>query len=347
MEKNNIYDKVKTAMLCVQRLPWEQGVCAQALFEADETSTYIAMAYEAVSRQIEDGRLAMVGEPIAVTDPASNGEVVWRAYEHTGDEVFKTAAEKMLKYLMKDAPRTNTGLICHNTVSFEEGFSPKQIWVDSIYMLVPFLALMGELTEAQKQIDGYFEALSDLKTNRLGTGLLYHIYDAENEKYVRPKLWATGNAWALLGLARLITITDPAQSTSPDAAANAVVRMKYVQKSKKLLDAMLEKQCESGFFHDTLDDDTSFEDATSAMMVATFIYRGILEGWLEPEYLVKADKVYKAVQNKVDKFGIIRDVCGSPHFKTLGTSAEAQAAYIMMHTWSGSCNAGGEEVEEI
>jgi rhamnogalacturonyl hydrolase YesR len=194
-------------------------------------------------------------------------------------------------------------------------------------MLPPFLAIMGEFGEAQKQLDGYLDCLNDLAVNRLGTGLLYHIYDAEKNKYVRQKLWATGNGWALLGISRFISHINKSHTMSP------VVLLKYIQKSKKLLDAMLEHQCESGLFHDILDDNSSFEDGTAAMMVATFIYRGIAEDWLEHKYNDNADKVYTTMQSKIDEFGIIRGVCGAPHFKTPGTSAEAQAAYIMMQVW--------------
>ena len=41
---------VKNAMLAVQRYPWEQGVCAQALWEFGDKTTAIAMAHDAVLR---------------------------------------------------------------------------------------------------------------------------------------------------------------------------------------------------------------------------------------------------------------------------------------------------------
>ena len=190
---------VKNVMLAVQRYPWEQGVCAQAVWELGDVATAVAMAHDAVLRQKEDGRLAVINDNIAVTDPAANGEVVLRAYEITGDKFYKVAAERMLNYLMQRAPRTDKGIICHNEISFYEGFSAEQIWVDSVYMAPPFLAVMGELDEAVKQIEGCFDYLQDEET-----GLLFHIYDPGTERFVRKKLWATGNGWTLLGIARVI-----------------------------------------------------------------------------------------------------------------------------------------------
>jgi rhamnogalacturonyl hydrolase YesR len=305
------YNRVKTAMLAVQRYPWEQGVCAQALFEAGDL-TYIAMAHDAVLRQSSDGRLAVTdSHNVAVTDPAAAGEAVWQAYLHTKDVLYKAAAVKMLDYLMNSAPRTKSGLICHNEVSFHEGYSSEQIWADSCYMLPPFLMVMGEAAEAEKQMDGYLDALSDPKT-----GLLFHIFDAGTGRFISRRLWATGNGWALMGLSRL-------------------GGEKYLQKGRELLDAMLKFQRDDGLFHDTLDDIESFTDGTSAMMCAAFIYRGINGGWLDREYFERAERVYATMQGKIDDYGIIRGVCGCPHFDKVGTSAEAQASYIIMHASRG------------
>lgn len=311
---------VKNAMLAVQRYPWEQGVCAQALWELGDETTAIAMAHDAVLRQQTDGRLAVINDNIAVTDPAANGEVVWRAYERTGNDMYRTAAEKMLAYLMHQASRTENGCICHNEISFYEGYSADQIWVDSVYMAPPFLAVMGELDEAVAQIEGYLAYLKDDKT-----GLLYHIYDPRTKQFVRQKLWATGNGWALLGIARVLEV-----ALKQGAKAHADKLIGY---GKALLDAMLKYQLTDGRFYDILDDEDSFAEGTAAMMTAAFIYRGVASGWLSGTYLKHADQVRETMDEYVDEFGLIREVCGCPHFQTPGTSAESMAAYLMMWAW--------------
>lgn len=311
---------VKNAMLAVQRYPWEQGVCAQALWEMGDETTAIAMAHDAVLRQTEDGRLAVINANIAVTDPAANGEVVWRAYCKTGKELYREAAEKMLHYMMHKAPRTDKNILCHNEVSFHEGFSADQLWVDSVYMAPPFLAVMGELSEAVMQIEGYLSYLKDETT-----GLLYHIYDAGTGSFVRKKLWATGNGWALLGIARVAeTAIEQEETEYAD---------RLIGYGKALLDAMLPYQLPDGRFHDILDEEDSFTEGTAAMMMATFIYRGLAGGWLPESYRTYADKVYNTMDAYVDEFGLIREVCGCPHFLTPGTSAESMAAYLMMQGW--------------
>ena len=88
-------EKVKSAMLSMQRYAWEQGVASQSLLELGETELVILMAKDAVLRQQEDGRLAVVGCFQGVTDPAANGEAVLFAAKVTGDPVLKKGAEKM------------------------------------------------------------------------------------------------------------------------------------------------------------------------------------------------------------------------------------------------------------
>jgi unsaturated rhamnogalacturonyl hydrolase len=131
-----IVEKVKLAMLAMQREAWEQGVAMQALLEWGERDMVVRMAHGAVLRAYEDGRLGMVSENHGVTDPAANGEGVLFAAKMTGDPVFKDAADRMLGYLLKTVPRRKDGTLYHID-------DKPQVWIDSMYMAPPFLAVAG------------------------------------------------------------------------------------------------------------------------------------------------------------------------------------------------------------
>jgi rhamnogalacturonyl hydrolase YesR len=312
-------EKVIRAMLAMQRYPWEQGVCAQALYEAGRDELWIPMAYDAVKRMDRYGRLAMAGGGDAVSDPASNGEVCLRAYERTGDRFFLEGAERMLEYLLKQAPHTADGIICHNDVSFHEGYTKYQLWIDGLYMVPPFLAIMGELDEALKQIRGYKRHLYDRETS-----LFFHIKDTGSDRYVRKVHWATGNGWALMGLARVIE--------EADKKGRRDIYDELVPFFRELLDGMLKYQKDDGRFNDILDSE-SFVDGTSAMMMAAAVYRGAKSGYIVKDYCQRADAAFKTVSDNIDEYGLLRQVCGCPDFISDGTSAEAQAAYIMAASW--------------
>ena len=316
-------EKARQAMKCMlamQRHSWEQGVCAQALFEAGREDLWIPMAYDAIKRQSTDGRLAMPGSNAAVSDPAANGEVCLRAFEVTDNPFYLMGAQRMLNYLETAAPRTREGIICHNTVSFEEGFSPYQLWIDGLYMVPPFLAVMGKVSEAAEQIKGYIRHLFDRDT-----GLFFHIIDTADGQFVRQKHWATGNGWALMGLARVIEAAE--QNGFP------AIRDELSDFLTRLLHSMLKYQLADGRFHDILDDPESFVDGTSAMMLAATVFRGILKGYVSSSFRDAAETAFLTVSEKVDEYGLVHEVCGCPDFICQGTSAEAQASFIMADAW--------------
>ncbi len=313
-------EKAALCMLAMQRYSWEQGVCAQALYEAGRDDLWVPMAHDAVMRQGKDGRLASIGNEAAVSDPASCGEVCLRAWERTGNSFYLNGAQRMLDYLENTAPRSSSGIICHNNISFHEGYSAFQLWIDGLYMVPPFLAVMGRVQEAAEQIRGYIRSLFDEEA-----GLFFHIVDTADGRYIRRKHWATGNGWALMGLARVIE--------SAEMQGEVSIRDEFAPFLNRLLESLLRFQCSDGRFHDLVDEPDSFIDGTSSLMMAATVFRGILHGYVSESFLDDARSAYKTAAGKADEAGLIHEVCGCPHFLTSGTSAEAQAAFVMADAW--------------
>ncbi len=304
-----VVDKAAKAMLAMQRRAWEQGVAAQALHEWGCPERVLLLARDAVVNQSPDGRLGLNGQHRPVADPASNGEPALRAARFSGDASLEQAAMEMLDFLLTRAPRTKGGAIYHN---LEEN----RIWVDSIYMLPPFLAVAGHPEEAIRQITEYRTILRDPNT-----GLYHHIWDEDRQDWGREAFWGVGNGWAAAGMARVI-------AALPDSMAEERERLEGFV--RELLDACLEYQRTDGLFHDVLDDPDSFVETNTAQMLAYTIYRGVAAGWLDKAYLVPANRMRLAAHQKVDALGLVHDVCGAPNFDRPGTAAEGQAFFILM-----------------
>jgi rhamnogalacturonyl hydrolase YesR len=298
-----------TAMLAMQRRAWEQGTAAQALLELGETDLVVLLAKDALVNQAKDGRLGLNGDSGPVTDPASNGEPVLFAYKVTGDLAFKTAADRMLEFLLEKAPRTRKGLIYHNHIE-------NRIWVDSFYMAPPFLALAGHPDEAVKQVEGYRETLRHPEK-----GAYYHIWDEDRQRFERKLLWGVGNGWAAAGMTRVIRALPDGKRSDRDRIAGYV---------RELLDACLAFQRKDGLFHDVLDDSGTFVETNAAQMLAYSIYRGVKGGWLAPSYAGHAERMRAAVHAKVDRYGLVQGVCGAPSFDRSGTATEGQAFFLLM-----------------
>jgi len=280
--------RVLDALLAMQRQSWEQGVAAQAALDLGRDELAYLMASSAVARQTPDGRL---GGP---DDNAVNGAACGEAVVRAG---FPDAARRQLGFLLHDAPRTPDGTICHVLGS-------SQVWADTVYMVVPFLALSGELDEAVRQVHGH-------RRHLCRDGLYSAIEPG------RPARWGGGNGWVVAGIARAVRLAPSLLST--DLPSHA----------REVLDACLALRRDDGLFHDVLDDHTSFRETNAAQMFAYAALTGATDGWLPDTYAAVGRDLLAAATREVDEHGLVRNACGAPTFDRPGTSAEAQAFHLL------------------
>ena len=299
--------KVARALLTMQRLPWEHGVAAQAFFEIGDTETGILMAIEAVHRQLPDGRMA--GEDPSVSiDSGPNGEAVLQAWKTAGDIELRDGAEKLLDWFLNKAPRTEEGIIFH--------FVDKpQVMVDGIYHIAPFLAAMGHYDESVKQIMGY---------HRLTFNRDHHLYsqlwDHGRQQFARADFWGGGNGWMAAALAKTLRYLPADMADTGEKLSRLL---------KEVLDGCRIYLRDDGLLHDVLDDPSTFTECTAGLMLSYAIYLGVGSGWLNSSNLAFADRMLQAARSKIDANGIIQETCGAPHFTHPGTSAEAQAFFLL------------------
>jgi unsaturated rhamnogalacturonyl hydrolase len=306
---DSLVDKVKLAMLTMQRHAWEQGVAMQALLEWGERDLVIMMSREAVLRIWPDGRLGQVWDNHGVTDPAANGEgVLWAARE-TNDPAMKSGADRMIDYLLHKAPRTGDGTLYHID-------NKRQVWIDSMYMAPPFLAAAGAHAEALKQVDGFRKLLWNE-----GRKLFSHIWDDDRDGFERQDFWGVGNGWAAAGMSRVLKALPGTMKAE---------RRKLADHVREVLDGCLRHRRSDGLFHDVVDKPGTFVETNLSQMLAYTIYRGVAGGWLPRSYLEPAGIMRAAARAKVDDLGYVRDVCGSPTFEAPGTATEGQAFFILM-----------------
>jgi unsaturated rhamnogalacturonyl hydrolase len=289
-------DRVWTALLAMQRQSWEQGVTAQAALDTGRTDLAALLAEAAVTRQSADGRLADVDQETGAVNGAACGEAVLRAG-------FTDAARRQLDWLVRTAPRAADGTLYHM-------LDGREMWADTVYMVVPFLALSGETDLALRQIEGHRRRLCD-------DGLYAAIWSEETGSLRRADRWGGGNGWVVAGIARALRLA-PALPREPLAAH-----------AREVLDACLALRRPDGLFHDVLDDPGTFVETNAAQMFAYAALTGAADGWLPASYADVGRDLLAAATAKVDEYGVVRGACGSPTFDRSGTSAEAQAFHLL------------------
>lgn len=293
-------EQVLAALLGMQRQSWEQGVLGHALLDLGRTALLPVLARDAVARQTADGKLAEI-EDGGIVNSAANLDVL--------EQVPGTdpgPAGRQRRWLLEDAPRAADGTLFHLTGS-------RQVWVDTVYMVLPALVRSGAVDAAARQFAGHRRRLFDA-----GPGLWAHQWDEDAGAPVRTAHWGGGNGWVVAGLARALR-------GRPEPAFARVA----AEHARSLVDAMLAHRAPSGLFHDVLDDPATFEEVTAGEMLAYGILTGVADGWLPGSYAAAGRSLVDTARAHVDGDGLLTPACGAPRFDRPGISAEAQAFFLL------------------
>lgn len=296
----------------MQRLAWEQGVASQAALDSGRTADALAIARDAVALADADGRLAARGDDGWVNGGALGEAVALLAAE--GDGEAAAALDRQRWWFLRWSPRDDEGVVWHLS-------GREEVWADSVYMVVPFLVLTGDVAPADMQYRMHREHLWDEST-----GLYRHKVNTVTEERVRDQPWAGGNGWVTAGIARALHLGGEALPEE--------MRGRWERDTRALLDAVSAHETPDGRFHDVLDDHTTFKDGTAGLMFAYAAFTGVVDGWLDGSFAPRAQRWMDAALERVDAHGVVRGVCGAPHFDREGTSAEAQAFAVMALTAS-------------
>jgi unsaturated rhamnogalacturonyl hydrolase len=303
-------ERVLTALLGMQRQSWEQGVAGHALLDLGRHDLLRVMARDAIVRQAPTGTLADIHDD-SVVNGAANGEAVAWLADTTGDAGHAAALGRQLTWLERDAPRAADGTLFHLMRN-------RRVWVDTVYMVVPLLVLAGHVEAAATQMAGHRQRLFDPSAR-----LYAHQWDEDSASLVRGQFWGTGNGWVVAGIARALhhARRDPRTTAAwcADLAAHA----------KDVIDACLPLRTTSGQFHDVVDDPATFEETNLAQMLAYAMLTGVADGWLPARYAEAGRSLMRTARKHIDRDGFVTPVCGAPHFDRPGTSAEAQAFFLL------------------
>jgi unsaturated rhamnogalacturonyl hydrolase len=312
-------DRALLAMLAMQRRSWEQGVAGHALLALGRLDLAAVVATDAVANQLPDGRLADLGDRNVVNGAAAL-ETVLAMADRTGDAELSAAARRQVDWLVDAAPRADDGTLLHV-------FGRREVWSDTVYMVVPALVAAGRTDLALQQLSGHIRRLQHPATQ-----LFAHMWDEEGQRLLRADAWGGGNGWVVAGCARALHLLRPdgewamsRQATATDEEFVAVA----ADCGRRVLDACLAHRSATGLFHDIVDDPGTFEEVTLPAMLAYAALTGAADGWLPARYHDIGRSLLETVAGHVGPDGLLRPACGSPLFDRPGISAEAQACFLL------------------
>ncbi|WP_157949990.1 glycoside hydrolase family 88/105 protein [Vallitalea okinawensis] len=233
---------------------WRQGVGLYGIFKLYEVTMdeeILNFMEGWIQRRLEEGQPDM--RHINTVCPMLT---VTSIYEINKKAEYLSLIEDWAHWVMEELTRTKEAGFQH--VCGKEGtpsFNDQQLWDDTLFMTVLFLAKAGVLLnredyvqEAARQFLIHTKYLADRKT-----GLWYHVWTFNGHHAYTEALWARGNAWITSGIPEFLKITQ----------INGAVRL-FLQETlnaqTKTLEQLQDK--ETGLWHTLLDHEDSYLETT-------------------------------------------------------------------------------------
>ncbi len=225
-------------------------------------------------------------------DSIKPGRVVLRLHEQTGEEKYRKAADLLAKQL-EQHPRTSEGAFWHK-LSY-----PHQLWLDGVYMGMPFLAEYSvryadgkHLKEVVKEFTIAREKLRDPDT-----GLYYHAWDeskqmnwADDETGLSAFFWGRGLGWLAMALVDVLDYI-PAENTELRQPLLDMVN-ELARDLEKFQDPA------TGTWFQIMDQPTrvgNYRESSASAMFTYFYAKAINQGYLPDTYRTVATKAYEGL----------------------------------------------------
>ena len=156
----------------------------------------------------EDGHIRTYDPEEYSLDNVNPGKNLFPLYDLTGKEKYRKATERVRSQL-STMPRTPEGNFWHKLIY------PNQVWLDGIYMALPFYMEYEKRFDAQKDCPDICRQIANVEIRMRDpeTGLYYHGYDASRKMYwadpdsgCSPNFWLRAEGWFILGLVDVLEI---------------------------------------------------------------------------------------------------------------------------------------------
>lgn len=218
-------------------------------------------------------------------------------YEETQNPAYKALCDEWAQWVIEEMPRTQWGGLQH-IVSGEE--NREQLWDDTLFMTVLFLAKWGMVTGNQSYVDmALYQFL--IHTQFLldkTTGLWFHGWSFENKDNFAKALWARGNCWITAAIPEFLEITG-----LRGGAAQYLITVLNAQ-----VQALAKCQDSGGMWHTLLDDPTSYLETSATAGFGYGILKAVRMKLIPETYRDTGEKALHAVIKEIDERGVVQQV---------------------------------------
>ena len=206
--------------------------------------------------------------------------------------------EKALKTLFKqlqNQPRTKEGVYWHKAIY------ANQVWLDGIFMGLPFYCNYAVQTMKPKKAEKYLNdavdqmVKTDYRTYDEKTQLWKHAWDETHQQFWANKedgksqhCWARALGWYVMAMTECL-------DAIPENYARRQEVIDLLNKAMKSVVKYQDKK--TGVWYDVLDvkSDKNYLESTASSMFAYVLLKGYRKGYLSEEYLKAGVKAYNGI----------------------------------------------------
>lgn len=278
---------------------WTQGVGLYGvwkLYKETKDSRYMDILTSYYERQLA------IGLPAKNVNTVTPLLAMSFVAEELQNHVYMDICKEWAQWICDDFPRTREGGFQHIT---SDTLNEGEIWDDTLFMTVLFLANMGRILGEQKYLDeAEYQFLLHTKylADRV-TGLWYHGWTFKDNNHFAGAFWGRGNCWITAAIPEYLDMVS----------VSASVKRLLIQTWRRQVEALMEHQESSGMWHTLVDDRDSYVESSATCGFAYGILKGVNLGIGEAEWAEHALKAIEPILGYTDEEGVVHQVSyGTP-----------------------------------
>ena len=242
-----------------------------------------------------ENTLRSIIEPHALDDAGSMCAAMIKTMHTNIQANIRPMVDNYIQYISTKEFRLKDGTLARNRPQ------RNTLWLDDLYMSVPALAQMGNLTSDRKYFDDAVKQVLQF-SNRMFVkedGLFRHGWVEEMNTH--PKFyWGRANGWALLAMTELLDVLPK----------NHPKRAEIMNLYKAHMQGIISRQSGTGFWHQLLDRNDSYPETSATAIYTYCIAHAINKGWVDPiAFGPVAILGWNAITTKVTSEGIVDGTC--------------------------------------
>lgn len=221
-------------------------------------------------------------------------------YRYFGDPWYLETGKKIGDWMLTEAPRTREGAFEH-TVTENADF-PEQVWADTLFMAVLFLARLAKLTSDTKYAkEAAFQLLVHLRLLQdPQTGVLFHGWNCVEGNHMSAARWTRANAWVVLACPWI----------AEEIGSLIEIPIEIHERYNKLAAGLRDYQGADGLWPTVLDEPEFYRESSGSAGIAAGWLAGIRIGWLDQTYKTAAKKALKGILGQIAPDGTVNGVSG-------------------------------------